>query len=170
MECKKKQRKGTCVLGLTLLSFLVVCAYMGSREEKVQTVSAAISRTKYDAVLADVNSVASAKEELKIERENEIAMLYDVADRAGEDELLKKDALMQIAQLSSRMEIEADVTACLNEMGFDSVLVVTGNQGITLICSLETMQDETERIRMIDAVQSISGYDAGDIKIILAKK
>ena len=77
---------------------------------------------------------------------------------------------MQIAQLSSRMEIEAEVTACLNEMGFDPVLVVTGNQGMTLICPLETMQDETERVRMIDAVQSVSGYDAGAIKIILAKK
>lgn len=170
MECKKKQRKGTCVLGLMLLCFLVVCAYMGSSEVKVQTVSAAISRTKYDAVLANVNSVASAKGDLQKERENEIAMLYDVADRAGEDERLKKDALMQIAQLSARMEIEAEVTACLNEMGFDPVLVVTGNQGMTLICPLETMQDETERVRMIDAVQSVSGYDAGDIKIILAKK
>lgn len=97
-------------------------------------------------------------------------MLYDVVDRAGDEAALKRDALTQIAQLSARMEIEAEVTACLNEMGIDPVLALTGNQGITLICPMESVRDETERVRMIDAVQSIGGYDAGDIKIILAKK
>ena len=112
----------------------------------------------------------SARVRLARERDKEIEMLRGVAESEASDDVLRRDALAQIAEVAGRMELETQVEACLAEMGYAQALPVCSAQGITIICPGGSVGKEEDRLHMIDAVCSVSGYEAGDIKIILAKK
>ena len=170
MEYKKNTGKYRYLLGLFLLSLLVMCACIGTQEESVQMVSASVVRTKYESIPLEVETVSGTKERLRTEREKEIRLLQNVADRLDTGETVRNDALRQLTQMVERMDTEARVQAGLEEMGYEQVLALSDARGLTLICSAEDTWTEKDRIRMIDASSSISGYAAGDIKIILAKK
>jgi len=161
--------KHRSVLGMILLSLLAVCGYMGTAQEPVRAVSVSVSRTLYEMEELEADTLESARVRLNQERENELQLLKSVADNEGSDGVLRQEALDQIAQIAGRMEIEAQVQACLIEMGFEKALPVSGAQGMTVICSSGSMEEETDRLRIIDTVCSVSGYEARDIKIILTK-
>lgn len=157
------------VLGMLLLSLLAVCGYMGSEKESVQTVSVSVSRTQYEMSELGEDTIESARDHLNQERENEMELLKSVADNEEADAEHRQDALEQIAQVAARMEIEAQVKACLMEMGIEKALPVLGAQGLTIFCTKDSLGEELDRLRIIDAVCGVSGYEARDIKIILTK-
>lgn len=170
MEMGTKIRKNRSILGIVLLSLLAICGVMGFRREAVQTVSLPVSRTGYELSALQTDSAQSARVRLAREREKEIEMLRCVAGNEASDDALRRDALAQIVEVSGRMELETQVEACLEEMGYAQALPVCSAQGITIICPGGSVGKEEDRLRVIDAVCSVSGYEAGDIKIILAKK
>jgi len=157
------------VMGMFLLSLLAVCGYLGTMHDAVQTVSVPVSRIQYEGSTPVLNSVESASERLNHERVREMELLKRVADSEDSDAVLRQDALEQIAQVAERMEVEARVQACLTEMGIKRALPVSGAQGMTIICPEESIEGNADRLRIIDAVCSVSGYEARDIKIILTK-
>ena len=157
------------ITGFALLALLAICGYAGGKEIEAQTVSVSVSRVPYTLIETGVHSVESAAERLKIERQRELEMLEGVAENAGADDSLRRDALKQISELAGRMEVEALATACLHEMGIRDALSVMNAQSITIVLQENAMKNEEMRIRAIDAVSSVSGYGAADIKIILAK-
>ena len=58
----------------------------------------------------------------------------------------------------------------LTKMGIVDPYPVISAQGMTLILPEGSVEKEEMQIRVLDAVSGLSGYDAADIKIILAKK
>lgn len=170
METVKRIKKSRSMLGIALLSLLAICGVMGLRREAVQTVGLPVSRTDYEMSALQTDSMESARVRLARERDKEIEMLRGVAESEASDDVLRRDALAQIAEVAGRMELETQVEACLAEMGYAQALPVCSAQGITIICPGGSVGKEEDRLRMIDAVCSVSGYEAGDIKIILAKK
>ena len=89
------------------------------------------------------------------------------AERAVE---LDPDAMAQLAQLTVRMETEAQCEACLREMGYEGAYAVSGAQLLTLLIPYDKIKEESDKTRILDAVCGISGLDAGSVKIILTKK
>ena len=170
METRRNSLKNRSILGIVLLSLLAICGVMGLGGEAVQTVGLPVSRTDYEMSALQTDSMESARVRLAREREREIEMLRGVAESEASDDVLRRDALAQIAEVAGRMELETQIEACLAEMGYALALPVCSAQGITIICPGGSVDREEDRLRMIDAVCSVSGYEAGDIKIILSKK
>ena len=170
METRRNSLKNRSILGIVLLSLLAICGVMGLGGEAVQTVGLPVSRTDYEMSALQTDSMESARVRLAREREREIEMLRGVAESEASDDVLRRDALAQIAEVAGRMELETQIEACLAEMGYALALPVCSAQGITIICPGGSVDREEDRLRMIDAVCSVSGYEAGDIKIILTKK
>jgi len=164
----KDKKRG--ILGMVLLSLLAVCGYMGTQNEVTQTVSVSGSRARYETDMLEMESLESARKRLNRERETELEILQSVAESENSDDALRRNALEQLTVIAGRMELEGRLMACLEEMGYDQALPVLGAQGMTVICPSGSLNKEEERLRVINAVCGVSGYEARDIKIILTKK
>ena len=156
--------------GILLLTLLAVCGYIGTRQENVQTVSVAVTRQSYPLEEFTVDSVQDAAMRLQLERDEELSLLREVAQNSGADVQTKADALAQMADIAERMEYEAQVDACLAQMGLNDAHAVCGAQMMTIMLPYASDVDDAQKVRVIDAVCSLTGFDAGDIKIIITKK
>ena len=97
METVKRIKKSRSMLGIALLSLLAICGVMGLRREAVQTVGLPVSRTDYEMNTLQTDSMESARVRLARERDKEIEMLRGVAESEASDDVLRRDALAQIA-------------------------------------------------------------------------
>lgn len=158
------------VCGVFLLTLLAICGYIGAGRESVQTVSVAVSRESYILEEMSADSLQAASQQLKLEREREIALLQQVVASEAADAKTKADALAQMTGIAQRMELEAQTEAVLEEMGMSGALAVCGAQMMTIITGYENIANDADKMRMLDAVCGMTGYAAGDIKIILTKK
>lgn len=152
-----------------LLILLAVCGYIGSQSSESRAVSVDVTRRTIAWETAE-ESALSAETRLETERNQEIELLRQVAQSADATDETKREALAQMTEIAQRMEYEAQTTACLTQMGFENAAAVCGAQMMTVILPYGAIGDESEKTRLIDAVCSLTGFSAGDIKIILTKK
>ena len=165
MERKTRMRGVACAL---LLALLAVCGYIGAGREQTQTVSAAVTRITLPEQTQD--DAQDAAERLMAQREQEIALLRSVLEQPDAGSQTRDAAMAQLAQLTVRMETEAQCEACLREMGYEGAYAVSGAQLLTLFIPYDKIKEEPDKSRILDAVCGISGLDAGSVKIILTKK
>lgn len=170
MTAKRFVKSKYMILSVALLSLLAVCGFSGAEKDSVQTVNVSVRRVPYVLEPADMHSMKSTVTRLDDEREREIELLKEIADNQNADDSVKKDAARQMSELVKRMETEAQIKVCLTKMGIVDPYPVISAQGMTLILPEGSMENEEMQIRVLDAVSGLSGYDAADIKIILAKK
>lgn len=155
--------------GMLLLSLMAVCAYAGTRQEPARVVNAEIKRSVLESA-AYPAAERQVKEKGPKQREEELALLEFVAQNEAADAKTRQDALKQMKEIADRMEIEAQMQACLESMGFaDTQTICTGNV-LTVIVNQTQMDAEHASTRILDAACGITGFEAGDIKIIIAKK
>ena len=156
--------------GLMLLALLAACGYMGSRQQETQTVSVAVTRQSYALESESADAAQDAAARLMAERNSELALLREVIASGETDGQTRKDALAQMNDIAARMEYEAQTVACLEQMGLEDVAAVCGAQMLTILAPYDHITTDAEKTRVIDAVCSLTGFEAGDIKIILTKK
>ena len=160
--------RGLC--GASLLLMLGISGYIGTRERALQAVSVPVSRVSYVVEENEEDSFERASEKLRAEREREVALLQKVVEDDDIDSETRRDASSQITVLAERMELEHRLEVCLEEMGFNQTACISSANGITVICPMDCIEGDHDRLRMIDAICGLTGHDAGDIKIILSKK
>ena len=162
---KNRIRGIGCVFFLLLLA---TCGYVGARQEEARSVSVSVTRSPLQVERAQGSS-ADASLRLESERNREIALLQEVISKTVDEET-RENAAVQLSQVAKRMELEAMSTACLEHMGYDGALAVCGAQMMTIMIPIDNMQEESDSVKVIDAVSALTGLDAADIKIILTKK
>lgn len=151
-----------------LLALLAVSSY-GGRERIEAPVVPVLIETVSGEVLA-ASTMQQTGERLERQRKEALLLLQSVLDDPNADEASKKQALAEKTRIASRMETEAAVQALLEHMGFEQTAVVMGEGIIHIISPWQTAENEQNRVRMIDAATSQSGFSADAVKIILAKK
>jgi hypothetical protein len=97
-------------------------------------------------------------------------MLDGIIENENTDETIRSDALAQKLQLVNRMDTELNVAALLSHMGYEKAAVLCGAGQISVIIPEESLRNEDDTLRMIDAAASCAEIDAKDVKIILVKK
>lgn len=160
---------GGRLTGLLLIVILAICAYAGA-EQNERTVSVSAVRTSYAAEPDEMERASSAAERSKKSRDTQIALLKEVIGNEQTDQEKKSDAIRLLGDMAERSAIEAQVLECLDGMGIKQADVICGVQMLTVILSESELRDSAQRTRIFDAVSELSGYEAGDVKIIIAKK
>ena len=153
------------VYGVVLLLLLAVCGYAGSYKPASQTVSIPVIRTEYAMPIEKDDFIAG----ILSERKQESSLLQRVVDHENTDPETRQEALKQITENAKNAEIESDVTALLEEIGYSQSACVNNAHGLTILLKEENISDQ-ERLRLIDAVGSLAACSPGNIKIILTKK
>lgn len=151
-----------------LLALLAASSYAGRQQTLTPAVPVMFEMVSAEAAAA--YTVEQTQERLNRQREEALALLQSILDDPSADEASKDKAIQEKTRIASRMETEASVTALLAHMGFEQAAVVMGDQMLSLIVPWQAAENEQNRIRLIDAAVSQSGFSADAVKIILAKK
>lgn len=149
-----------------LLALLAASSYAGARNLEVPAVPVAIETVS--AIAAD--SAEQVQARLESERAQALSLLQSVLEDQNADEAAKSRALEEKTKIAVRMETEASVGELLFHMGFSDTAVIMGENMLNIIAPWQTAENEHNRVRMIDAAVSASGFSAEAVKIILAKK
>ena len=166
-NAKGRSRAWICAFYLGLLA---ACGYLGGLETPVQTVNAAVVRSDLNWSQEDGIADENTAEQLNAERKKEMDMLRAIAESDMANESTRAEALAQLEEIIERMECELQANTCLAEMGFEGVQAICGAQMMTLLMPWEKMEQDAQRVRVIEAVSSLTGLCAEDIKIIITKK
>ena len=158
-------RGAVCVL---LLALLAVCGYAGSGGRETRMVSVDVTRQTLSVDTQDSAQDAAAR--LAMQREEELSLLQGVIDSEDAGAQTREDARAQLMQLVRRMEIEAQSTACLAQMGYEDAAAMCGAQLLSLFIPYVNINGEEDTARIVDVVCGVSGFEPGDVKIILTKK
>ena len=114
-------------------------------------------------------TIEETTKKLETQREQGLTLLQSVLEdpRAQQEQIA--EAHEKKIQIAQRIETEAAISAQLAHMGFEAV-VVMGDGSLNIIAPWQIAENEQNRVRMIDAAVSLSGFPADAVKIILAKK
>ena len=151
-----------------LLVLLGVSGYVGSGEGNAQVTAAPVAKIttiEDDASMMTFEEIRLRHDE---DRAREIELLDSVIDHPDTKEEQRNAALEQKVLLAGRMEEEAQIRAALAHMGLGEAAVLCGAKQVTVI--LPQQGEQTQTVRVIDAVTGIADVQAQDVKIILAKK
>jgi len=151
-----------------LLALLAVSSYAGAKRLEVPDVPIVIETVS--AQVAAMDTIGQTQARLASGRGQALALLQSVLEDPQADEASRRQALAEKTRIASRMETEAAVHALLEYMGFSDTAVVAGESALNIIAPWQTAENEHNRVRMIDAAVSTSGFSAEAVKIILAKK
>ena len=153
-----------------LVALLAVCSYLGARQPQVQAVSVPVAVETISENALSAASLEETQDRLLRERESALALLQSVIDdqSAGAEE--RNEALKEKTALAKRMAAEAELTAILAQMGFGDAAVVMGEQSLSVIVPWQAAENESNRVRIIDAASSHTGLSPECVKIILSKK
>ena len=157
-----------CVL---LIGILAVSGMSGANVKEEQQTSAApvINRVMHHELPEESATFEETITRLDRQRKEELAILEAVAGDALTDEATKKQALEQRIQIAARLEAQSSIEEALAHMGYvQSAAICTGERVVVIMPSDTVAQ--SEMVHIIDAICSVSGCDAKDVKIILAKK
>lgn len=154
---------------MLLLALLAVCGYAGASQNDVQAVSLPVTYETISAWELSGETMESVRERLAQEREREIALLDSVIENPEASSALVAQALAQKTQLTERMETEAQTRAALAYMGYAQVGVISGTDMLTLITPWQYVQEEQDRVRLIDTAAGQAQISPEYVKIILSK-
>ncbi len=162
---------GRWVLCALLIGILAISGFSGAdnREERRVSASPVVSRTVFSDSEAESTTYEDAVKRLEAQREKEIVILDSVLADDSADQGIKKQALEQKVEIVNRLETQAGIEAALAHMGFHRAAAICADERVMLILPPDAA-DESEMLQVIDAVCSVSGCQAKDVKIILAKK
>ena len=165
MQTRDKHLNIRGVYGVVLLLLLAVCGYAGSYEPVSKVVSIPVIRTEYAMPTEKDDFIA----DILCERKQESSLLQKVVDHEYTDQETRQESLKQITENAKNAEIESDVTALLEGIGYFQSACVNNAHGLTILLKEEYISGQ-ERVRLIDAVGSLASCSPGNIKIILTKK
>ena len=160
-------RGGMCA---ALLFLLAAGGYAGSIPEDVSLTAAPVVFSAEEEQLIQGMSFDEIEKRQESGRRTEIEMLDGIIENENTDETTRSDALAQKLQLVNRMDTELNVAALLSHMGYEKAAVLCGAGQISVIIPEESLRNEDDTLRMIDAAASCAEIDAKDVKIILVKK
>lgn len=167
-----KQSIGARVMRLAgcaaLLALLAVSSYGGSRRIEAPAVPVLIENVSSETL--STLTMEETQKRLTQRREESLAVLQSVLDDPSADAAARTQALAQKTKIASRMETEASLQALLAHMGFDGAAVIMGEGLLSIVVPWQMAENEQNRVRMIDAAVTQSGFSADAVKIILSKK
>lgn len=114
---------------------------------------------------ATVSSIEKSKTDLKATRDELIKTLTDTADKAGEDETVKKNAVDQLAKLTDYINKEAAIETIVKSKGFEDALAIISEESVTVMVPAESLL-QSQTLQIQDAVTSQTGVGLDKIKII----
>ena len=164
------QRTKQWMLCGVLIGILTISGYIGTaRQETGQAPAAPVIARSVQPEADDSVSFEQVKSKHEAQRERELAVLEEVLKDSAADAETKAQANEQKVQIIRRSETEAAIEAALAHMGHEQTAAVAADERVIVIMPSAEVQ-ESETIQIIDAVCAVSGCDAKDVKIILAKK
>lgn len=117
---------------------------------------------------AEISSIEKSRSDLKETREKLLKTLGDTANKAGEDDTVKKGAVDQLAKLTDTMNREAATEAVVRSKGFDDALVIISDNSVTVMVTADSLL-QSQTLQIQDAVVSQTGVELDKIKIITVK-
>lgn len=166
-ELTAYMRGGMCA---ALLFLLAIGGYAGAKPEAIQMAAAPVVLSAEAERQIEGMSFEEIEKRHESGRRTEIEMLDGIIEDERTDETTRNEALAQKLQLINRMDTELAVTTTLAHMGFERTAVLLGAGQVSVIVSQESLEDEDDTLRIIDAAASLTGVEAKDVKIILVKK
>jgi len=161
------KRWGMCAL---LIGVLAASGFAGAGTlDARQTAAAPVISRSGGKATGESLTYDEIRMEHEKQRERELAILNEVISDASADNETKEQANEQKTEIVKRLENEAAIQAALAHMGYGQAAVVCAQERVVLIMP-SGMDIKADTVRMIDAVCSVSGCEAKDVKIILAKK
>lgn len=133
--------------------------------------------TKYVATVSEGSTVEtaastdyfkSAAADRKNAREEALALLEDTLKNIDSDSAAKADATEKMSIIAQRMEREAAIETLIKAKGFEKVIAVIGDNGVTVIVSAEELLP-SQILQIQDAVTSQTEISLENIKIVNKK-
>lgn len=151
-----------------LLALLAMSSCAGGRKVEAPAVPVLIETVSSETVSA--LTMEETGERLNQRREEALALLESVLEDSSADDAQRKQAMTEKTRIASRMETEASLQALLAHMGFSENAVIMGEEMLSIVVPWQDAENEQNRVRMIDAAVTQSGFSADAVKIILSKK
>ena len=153
-----------------LIGILAISGYVGAdRQQTAQMTAAPVVRRSGQETPYDGMSFEDIRRRQSENRKQELSILADVIDDVTVNQATRDQANEQKLQIIECMEMETKIETALAYLGYAQTAAVYTQDHVMVILKENALEQE-ESVRVIDAVGSISGCEAKDIRIILAKK
>lgn len=117
---------------------------------------------------AEADYFTASKKEREKAREEAIELIEETLDNDKLKESDKKSALAKVEELAQRMEQENNIETLLKAKGFEKVVVVINDTGITVVVKSEGLTSG-QTLQIQDIVTTETNIELSNIKIIPVK-